>query len=94
MSAATWPYTTHYNTTSGRCFIEISTTWNTDGPFRNHTLEIVYDAIEGNEIAKMEKLTWFDKLEDATPREVFRLNGDEISATSVRLTDFRALMTK
>src|SRR5262249_10356314 len=31
--AATWPYTNHYNIATGRCFVEITTTWDTTGPF-------------------------------------------------------------
>ena len=94
--AATWPYTNHYNTVKGRCFVEISTTWDTSSPFRNHTLRIVFDAVEGTEIAKLETVTWFDDITKANSpqRETFRVNGDEVSVQSQRLKEFRALMTK
>jgi hypothetical protein len=94
--AATWPYTNHYNIAKGRCFVEISTTWDTTGPFRNHTLRIVYDAIEGTEVAKLETVTWFDNpaKADSPQHETFRVDGEEVPAQSDRLSDFRALMTK
>lgn len=94
--AATWPYTNHYNIAKGRCFVEISTTWDTSSPFRNHTLRIVYDAIEGTEVAKLETLTWFDDPAkvNSPQHESFRVNGEEVSAQSERLVDFRALMTR
>ena len=59
-------------------------------------LRIVYDAIEGTEVAKLETLTWFDdptKL-DSPQHETFRVNGEEVSARSDPLVDFRALMTQ
>ena len=94
--AATWPYTNHYNIAKGRCFIEISTAWDTSNPFRHHTLRIVYDAIEGTEVAKLETLAWVDdpaKL-DSPQHETFRVNGEEVPVQSDRLVDFRALMTQ
>jgi hypothetical protein len=97
MNPATWPYTSHYNAEQGRCFIEISANWTeTSNPWRNHDLRIVYNAIEGNEIAKMETVTWFDMpaKPDATPHELFRFGGDEVPASSERLTYFRGLMKK
>ena len=93
---ATWPYTNHYNIAQSRCFVEISTTWTTEVPFRYHTLRIVFDANEGTEIGKLETLNWYDDPAnaDSSQREAFRLNENEISAQSKGLTDFRALMTK
>jgi hypothetical protein len=94
--AATWPYTNHYNVSMGRCFVETSSRWDTTEPFRNHTLQIVYDALEGNEIAKLETLSWFDdpaKL-NLPLHETFKVNGDEVSTQSKVLAEFRALMTK
>ena len=94
--AATWPYTNHYNTSKGRCFVEMSTSWDTASPFRNHTLRIVYDAIEGTEVAKLETLTWFDDIAkaDSPQHWTFRVDGEEVSAQSDRLRVFRALMTR
>ena len=93
---STMPYVTHYNSAQGKCFVMVSTTWSTNDPFRAHKLDIVYDAIEGWEIAKLETLTWFDMplTPDAPQHEVFKVNEDEVASSSPRLADYRALMVK
>jgi hypothetical protein len=90
------PYVSHYNTQQRKCFVMVSTTWVTDTPFRNHKLDIVYDAIEGWEVAKLETLTWFDMplTADAPMHEVFKVGGDEVPASSPQLLGYRALMAQ
>ena len=93
---STMPYVSHHNAAQGKCFLMVSTTWTTDNPFRAHKLEIVYDAIEGWEVAKLETLTWFDMpmTPNSPMHEAFKVNGDEVPASSTHLSDFRALMVK
>jgi hypothetical protein len=80
----------------GRCFIDLTTTFESTAPYRHHVLQIVYDAIDGNEVAKLETLSWFDEpmTAGAPMHEAFRLNGNDIADGARDLLDFRALMTK
>lgn len=93
---STLPYVSHYNTQQRKCFVMVSTTWVTDTPFRNHRLDIVHDAIEGWEVAKLETLTWFDMplTANAPMHEVFKVGGAEVPASSPQLLGYRALMTQ
>jgi hypothetical protein len=94
---ATLPHTSHYNTELERCFIRLSTQWSDPAPtFRQHTLEMICDAVEGVEIAKLETQAWFDvpSKADSPPHEIFKLNGEEVPASSKGLADFRALTAK
>ena len=93
---STLPHVSHYNTSQRKCFVMVSTTWVTEGPYRDHRLDIVYDAIEGWEVAKLETLTWFDMplTADAPKHEVFRVDEDEVPTSSPRLLGYRALMVQ